>query len=644
MPQLLTIGFAHCNDYDGAWATLQDIIGHSESLEDVEFVIVDNSPRRHTSDKEAGTDEKSPHAKRLLGLANQLHVSGIKTKYVRMPFESGTSYTRREIFNHGEGEFCLVLDCHVSIPTTHDRGIGRLLKFLRENRDSRDIYSGPLLRESQRALVGDHFDPVWRAEMLGVWSMTWALEDGTRFVCRRDPISGNVQFHDSVTRERIDIDIPSHGWEAHEPHVYKHGARLAMLRTEPYETPGSGLGLFCIRRDALPKFPDGLRGFGGEEIHLHEAVRMNGGRSICLPWLQWTHRFGYVNGVPYVLNKEDKFNNNLRWEKMLGLESRQMYGLGISDCVEHFREQIPATWESVCNSVMGGDNVACGCEKKVAAPPAEETIEAMYEKAKSEPSDINEHLEILYSLAAQCDTVVEFGVRSAVSTTALAHGVRKKLTSYDIHDSAQARVIAERSGGKFEFIIGSSLDVDIQPCDMLFVDTLHTADQVYGELKRHHEKVSRWIALHDTETFREFGEGDSTEARVPGLMPGIRRFLGEHPEWMVMTVRRNNNGMMVLTKNRDDMPKLPSKLEMGMNFAGAMIEFAKSGAKLASDATVEQRLLNCQVCEFRVMEGDKPRCSSCGCFLVKTPLGTAGRATISAMGCPIGKWGPEAQS
>lgn len=644
MPQLLTIGFAHCNDFDGAWATLQDIIGHSESLEDIEFVIVDNSPRRHTSDKEAGTDEKSPHAKRLLGLANQLHVSGIKTKYVRMPFESGTSYTRREIFNHGEGEFCLVLDCHVSIPTTHDRGIGRLLKFLRENPDLKDIYSGPLLRESQRAFVGDHFDPVWRAEMLGIWSMTWALEDGTRFVCRRDPISGNVQFHDSITRERIDLDIPSHGWEAHEPHVYKHGARLAMLRADPYETPGSGLGLFCIRRDALPKFPDGLRGFGGEEIHLHEAVRMNGGRSICLPWLQWTHRFGYVNGVPYALNKEDKFNNNLRWEKMLGLESRQMYGLGISDCVEHFREQIPATWESVCNSVMGGDNVACGCEKKAVAPPAEETIEAMYEKAKSEPSDINEHLELLYSLAAQCDTVVEFGVRTAVSTTALVHGARKKVTSYDIHDSAQARALSDKSGGKLEFIIGNSLDVDIQPCDMLFVDTLHTADQVYGELKRHHEKVSRWIALHDTETFREFGEGDSTEARVPGLMPGIRRFLGEHPEWMVMTVRRNNNGMMVLTKNRDDMPKLPSKLEMGMNFAGAMIEFAKSGAKLASDATVEQRLLNCQVCEFRVMEGDKPRCSSCGCFLVKTPLGTAGRATISAMGCPIGKWGPEAQS
>ena len=74
MPPTLTIGFAHCNDFDGAWATLQDIIGHSDSLDGVEFVIVDNSPRRHTSDKEAGTDEKSPHAKRLLGLANHLNM------------------------------------------------------------------------------------------------------------------------------------------------------------------------------------------------------------------------------------------------------------------------------------------------------------------------------------------------------------------------------------------------------------------------------------------------------------------------------------------------------------------------------------------------------------------------------------------
>lgn len=644
MPPLLTIGFAHRNDYDGAWATVQDIVGHIESIADVEFVFVDNSPRKSKSDRESGTDKNSPHAQNLHGLANQLHSHGIKTKYVRMPFDSGTSYTRREIFNHGEGQFCLVMDCHVSIPSTYDRGIDRLVKFLKENPDSRDIYSGPLLRESQRPFVGDHFDPVWRAEMLGTWSMTWESPNGVRFICRRDPISGHVQFHDSVTREKIEIDLPPHGWEGHEAHISRHGMKLAINSTEPYEIPGTGLGLFCIRRDALPQFPEGLRGFGGEELHLHEAVRMNGGKAICLPWLQWTHRFGYVNGVPYSLLKEDKFNNNLLWEKMLGLDSRSMYGLTIDDCIKHFKEHIPDSWEFVCKSALGEDNMACGCDKKPVVVVAGETIESLYEKAKSTPSDISEHLELLYSLAAQCDTVVEFGVRTAVSTTALAHGVRQKLVSYDINDSAQARVISGLSSGKAEFAIGDSLQVEIPQCDMLFVDTVHHAEQIYNELKKHHEKVNRWIAMHDTETFKEFGEGSSAEKPLAGLMPGIRKFLGEHPEWMVMTVKTNNNGMMVLTKNRADMPKPPSKLEMAMNFTNAMIEFAKSGAKLASDATIEQRLLNCQVCEFRVMEGDKPRCSSCGCFLVKTPLNTAGRATIAAMQCPIGKWGPEAQS
>ena len=82
----------------------------------------------------------------------------------------------------------------------------RSIGFLRENPESRDIYSGPLLRESQRMFVGDHFDPVWRAEMLGTWSMTWVTPDGQQFICRRDKISGRVQYHHHNDYDNDDHD------------------------------------------------------------------------------------------------------------------------------------------------------------------------------------------------------------------------------------------------------------------------------------------------------------------------------------------------------------------------------------------------------------------------------------------------------
>ena len=35
------------------------------------------------------------------------------------------------------------------------------------------------------------------------------------------------------------------------------------------------------------------------------------GRTLCLPWLRWVHRFGRPAGVPYPLYVEDKLRNYL---------------------------------------------------------------------------------------------------------------------------------------------------------------------------------------------------------------------------------------------------------------------------------------------------------------------------------------------
>jgi len=76
--------------------------------------------------------------------------------------------------------------------------------------------------------------------------------------------------------------------------------------------------------------------------------------------------------------------------------------------------------------------------------------------------------------------------------------------------------------GSFQFF---SLSVDIASCDLLFIDTRHTADQLTWELQRHAGKVRQRIVLHDTQILGERGEDGG-----PGLLVALRAFLREFPE------------------------------------------------------------------------------------------------------------------
>ena len=116
---------------------------------------------------------------------------------------------------------------------------------------------------------GTHFDPVWHAGMYGVWG--------------KDP-------------RGLDPDAPA------------------------FEIPMQGLGVFACRRAAWPGFNPRLRGFGGEEGYLHEKVRRAGGRTLCLPFLGWTHRFNRPFGPRYPVSVKDRVRNYLLVHDELGLD------------------------------------------------------------------------------------------------------------------------------------------------------------------------------------------------------------------------------------------------------------------------------------------------------------------------------------
>lgn len=171
-------------------------------------------------------------------------------------------------------------------------------------------------------------------------------------------------------------------------------------------------------------------------------------------------------------------------------------------------------------------------------------LEDRYFAAWHTPGNINEHLPVLRLLAAQCDRVVELGTNQAVSTTALLAAQPRELITYDLNPSPEAEALRAVAGAcRYDASIGDSRYVEAGPCDLLFIDTLHTRAQLEAELSWHSNNVKRWVAMHDTVTFGDRGEDGGL-----GLNHALREFLALHREWRIVAEWRNNNGLTVIQR------------------------------------------------------------------------------------------------
>ena len=166
----------------------------------------------------------------------------------------------------------------------------------------------------------------------------------------------------------------------------------------------------------------------------------------------------------------------------------------------------------------------------------------MFEYLCKTPSDINEHLPTLRDLASERNSVIEMGVRTCVSTWAFVEGLRGgTLVSIDIKhpskygsDITPVEKACKNKGINFKFYEADTLQIDIPEVDMLFIDTLHTYDQLKGELAKHGNKAKKYLVFHDTVSCE-------TE-----LMPAIEEFMKTNKKWKTKEHYKNNNGLLVL--------------------------------------------------------------------------------------------------
>jgi hypothetical protein len=192
-----------------------------------------------------------------------------------------------------------------------------------------------------------------------------------------------------------------------------------------------------------------------------------------------------------------------------------------------------------------------------------------YRQLSEIPSDINEHLVTLKKYTEECETIVEMGVRSIISTWAFLAGNPKKLTSLDLYNPTkfggnlqEVYDAVNLTDIDFSFVEYDSLNYELEPCDLLFIDTWHCYLQLKKELTRHHSKVNKYIILHDTVSYAnvdeksadEMGVLNTIETNLPkGLWSAVEEFLYENKNWIVWEKKPNNNGLTVL-KRIDTLP------------------------------------------------------------------------------------------
>jgi hypothetical protein len=159
------------------------------------------------------------------------------------------------------------------------------------------------------------------------------------------------------------------------------------------------------------------------------------------------------------------------------------------------------------------------------------TIGTTFLQKKLLESDIAHHLPLLKSHAAACQHVTELGVRGVVSTWAFLAARPNKVVSIDWDREPfrvsqegleEARRLAKENGIEFEFRAADTTQIEIEPTDLLFIDTWHNYEQLLLELLMHSPNVRKWIIAHDT-----------NERVFPGMFCAIEDFVRLNPHWRV---------------------------------------------------------------------------------------------------------------
>ncbi len=590
----LTIGMACYDDYHGVVFSLQSLALHQQ-VKDCEAVVIDNNPN-------------SSHGKevaRFCELSKDRKVFPIR--YIPMGNITGTTQSRERVFAEARGQAVLVMDCHVLFAAG---AIERLKNWWQSNPDSKDIVSGPLVVDHLQDFH-THFNPQWRGGMYGTWATAWRCTCKKPFQFTTLELLDQVAYRDLATGLSTVSScgycgrvLPAIGWSGHQQILVQAGFQpLGFSNEDPnFEVPGQGLGVFSCLKKSWPGFNPNFRGFGGEELYIHDKVRRHGGKALILPQLKWWHRFGRPDGAKYPNTVWGKVRNYVLGHLELGHDTTPIYdhfvsldtkGEALQDHLLHVHgtdlaevkgksqtdldllhksyKLTQEQWDHliadpVHHVAPPRTNVVVAFDTGRPQPPEGSDLDAIFEWCRTVPRDLDQHLPLLKDLASKCNHVTEITKRRE-STVGLLAGRPAVLVSYqkeaDILLKTLSQVVTEdaltRTDSRHVQSITTHWGADssemdtIAETDLLYLDSVMSGERLAMELGQHGGRVRRFLVIRGTGAFGEKAEGID----APGLYHALRPWMEANPKWFISYHAQNEYGITVLANLAEDRPKYP---------------------------------------------------------------------------------------
>ena len=148
------LGFClpHFNDWEGAWATVENILGYAKAggfLDQIEIVVGDQTP-------------DTPHGRKLAEYLT--HVPN--ARYVKLP-PHGSARAKDDTIKASQAEWVCLLDCHA---TWEPGSLEATMAYLKRHRFAQDLFGGVMLTGTlAKDIYSSHLDRTWQGDTLGKW-------------------------------------------------------------------------------------------------------------------------------------------------------------------------------------------------------------------------------------------------------------------------------------------------------------------------------------------------------------------------------------------------------------------------------------------------------------------------------------------
>lgn len=208
-------------------------------------------------------------------------------------------------------------------------------------------------------------------------------------------------------------------------------------------------------------------------------------------------------------------------------------------------------------------------------PQGAPTISGRYDfYRQNNDRDAPTHLPKISQLAKECSYVTEIGVKSMALSWGILKGLSESQSQQPnylgiginakgfLKELLLARSLCQKSGIDFSFWPANDLYIQIEPTDMLVLNTFHTYCHLTYELESFTKNVGRYIcifysyetedACNDPKYLGDYSEYPSKYDKTKkGVWPAIKEFLDKHPEWALQE-RLNGNVKLTILKRCSD--------------------------------------------------------------------------------------------